>query len=73
MIGYFGAAGISKKRIFIDKRPHTTAYKFLMLGREPNLEPDSPPMPPIFEIRPPMAPCVLSANRTPIRPEGWGL
>ena len=73
VVGYFGAAGVSKKRIFIDKRPHTTAYKFLMLGREPNLEPDSQPMPPLFEIRPPMASCVLSANRTPIRPEGWGL
>jgi hypothetical protein len=73
VVGYFGAAGVSKSRLFIDKRPYTTAYKFLMLGRDPNLEPDQQPMPPLFEFRPPMAPCVLSANKTPVRPEGWAL
>lgn len=73
VVGFFGATGVSKSRIFIDKRQYNTAFKYLMLGRDPNLEPDSQPMPPLFELRPPMAPCVVSANRTPLRPEGWGL
>jgi hypothetical protein len=72
VVGYFGAAGITKSRLLIDKRPYSpTAIKYLMLSRDPNLEPDSPPMAPLFEIRPPLAPCVLSITRTPIRPEGW--
>jgi len=69
--GYFGTAGVSKARHFMDKRPHADAYKYLMLGREPNLEPFSEPAPPLFEFRPPLAPCVQSATRTPIRPNGW--
>jgi hypothetical protein len=73
VVGYFGAAGVSASRIFMDKRPYTGAARYLMLGRDPNLEPDSQPVPPLFEFRPPMAPCVMSANRTPVRPEGWGL
>lgn len=71
VVGYFGTAGVAKSRHFIDKRPYSNAYKYLMLGREPSLEPDTPPMPPLFESRPPLAPCVQSATRTPIRPAGW--
>lgn len=74
VVGYFGAAGIAKSRILLDKRPYSpTAIKYLMLGRDPNLEPDSQPSAPLFEIRPPLAPCVQSLTRTPIRPEGWRL
>ncbi len=72
VVGYFGAAGISKSRLFIDKRPYfTDAFKFLTLGRNPGLEPDTPPMPPNFEFRPPYALCRASPNRTPIKPAGW--
>lgn len=70
--GYFGAAGVSKMRLFIDKRPYfSDAFKYLTLGRNPVREPDTPPMPPDYIFRPPFALCRASANRTPIQPAGW--
>jgi hypothetical protein len=59
--------------IFIDKRPYTDAHRYLMLGRNPNLESESPPTSSLFGVLPPFAPCVQSANRTPVRSEGWRL
>lgn len=72
VVGYFGAAGLSSIRLFVDKRPYrTNALPALLLGRAVNLEPDSQPAPPLFEIRPPLATCVPSATRTAIKPTGW--
>lgn len=72
VVGYFGAAGVTKTRLFIDKKPYfSTAYKQLTLGRDPNREPGTQPMPPDYIFRPPFALCRASASRTPIQPEGW--
>ncbi|MFN4144376.1 MAG: DUF4249 domain-containing protein [Runella sp.] len=73
VVGYFGTAGVVTSRLFIDKRPFRNATPVFMLGRDPNLEPDSQPMPPLFDVRPPFAPCLLSASRTPVKPIGWNL
>ncbi|MCU0338513.1 MAG: DUF4249 domain-containing protein [Spirosomaceae bacterium] len=72
IVGYFAAAGLSSTRLFVDKRPYRpNALPALLLGRTVNLEPDSPPAPPLFEIRPPLATCVPSAIRTNRKPTGW--
>ncbi len=65
VVGFFGASGLSKIRFWIDRTGIKGGILVPILGREPNIEPSSPP------FRPPTMPCILSKDRTPFQPEGW--
>ena len=62
--GYFGAASMAKTRFWIDRNGFNDGVIVPLLGREPQLEPNTP-------FRPPTMPCLPSRNRTPIKPDGW--
>ena len=73
VVGYFGAAGIKKARYWVERAGfgNKGGIRTYLLGRPSNFEPESPPRPPTFEIRPPLFPCVTTRNRSPLLPEGW--
>ncbi len=69
VIGYFTASGVSPMRYWLDRRSNTGTAPGLFValnGREPNRQTGSP-----VRGRPPLAVCVSSTNRTPLKPEGW--
>ena len=59
--GYFGAGGKNTQRIWINRRGFPTPIIIPLLGREPAISP-------AFGVP---VPCLLSATRTPFKPEGW--
>ncbi len=72
VIGYFGAVSSKNIRYWIDRSGYgSKGVRSSLLGHDINLEPSTPPTPPLNEIRPPLYPCSASRFRTPIKPEGW--
>ena len=72
VVGYFGAAGVQKARYWVERQGFSDkGTRTYLLGRDYNFEPESPPRPPTFEIRPPMFPCVTTRNRSSLLPAGW--
>ena len=76
VIGYFSASAVSSVRYWLDRKKVT--------GKVPNIAGDLPNLfyalngrPPIpepargYQYRPPLAVCVPSDTRTPVKPEGW--
>jgi hypothetical protein len=61
--GYFTVSNLKIAKLFIPRTEN--AISLGLLGRPINLEPVSPP------ASPPLAPCILSKTRTPLKPEGW--
>ncbi|MFN8356800.1 MAG: DUF4249 domain-containing protein [Spirosomataceae bacterium] len=65
VVGYFYASDVTKVRHWVDRKNAAgTPIIGGLLGRQINLEPSEP-------MRPPLATCVPSKTRTPIKPEGW--
>ena len=76
VVGYFSASAVSSVRYWLDRKNVT--------GKVPNIAGDLPNLfyalngrPPIpepargYQYRPPLAVCVPSDTRTPVKPEGW--
>lgn len=64
-VGFFGAASSKKVLHWVERDRYPNPIVTSLLGRPINREmPVTPPFPPSF-------PCLLSKNRTPVRPEGW--
>ncbi|AEI46542.1 hypothetical protein Runsl_0083 [Runella slithyformis DSM 19594] len=63
VVGFFGAASTKKISYWIERDRYSNPIVKSLLGHPVNLEVSSFP--------PPSFPCVLSRDRTPIRPEGW--
>jgi Domain of unknown function (DUF4249) len=63
--GYFSVAEIQTKKHWV-KRADASGDFDLILGHIPNEEPLD-----LLNSRPPKVPCIKSATRTPITPEGW--
>ena len=69
VVGYFSASSVATARYWLDRRGNTGAAIGLFAAlnsRNPNVVTGSP-----IRGRPPLAPCLLSDSRTPVRPEGW--
>jgi len=69
VIGYFTVSALSKVRHWLDRANNTGAAIGLFYAinrRNPRVEEASP-----IQGRPPLAICIPSENRTPIKPEGW--
>ena len=72
VVGFFGAAATRSIRYWIDRSGYSDkGFKSSLLGHEVNLEPSTPPKPPLNEIRPPYFSCIAGRYRSPSKPIGW--
>jgi len=79
VVGFFGAAGVSTVRYWLDRRDaegESWGLFEALYGRspveEPGLAQGGPPLRIIGDLnRPPTAICKPGFNRTPLKPEGW--
>jgi hypothetical protein len=66
--GYFMVGNSKVRRIWVDRLDAIGSKQKYLLGRKENFEPSSNDT-----SRPPLAPCIISNTRTPLKPEGWPL
>jgi hypothetical protein len=69
IVGYFSASGVASMRYWLtrnDADGFTPGLFQALNGRDPATEPSY-----FGRYRPPLAVCVSSDNRTPVKPEGW--
>lgn len=66
--GYFMVGNAKIRRIWVDRSEGKGSSIFFLNGRRENFEPPSNDT-----SRPPLAPCIISNTRTPLKPEGWPL
>lgn len=66
--GYFMVGDAVIKNIWIDRTDTKGSKPVYLIGRPAIYEPASPD-----GSRPPLAPCIKTYTRTPLKPEGWPL
>ncbi len=66
VVGYFAVVSVQEKKYWVDRKTGSGTFDYL-LGHLVIEEPSSSNDP----SRPPFVPCIKSATRTPIKPDGW--